>query len=415
MPIRSNTQVVALDNETTEFGVIEADFQAEKLRIVAKDIVKTLVTEPLANDTTRQDLGEHEFIEGLIHPGSEFGFSTWVQGLGTAAGDGQTPTAHAFSRAMAACFGDYTEDGTDNSGSWTDGTTLAGAPAVDAFDLTTQTNEFEDDTIIGVTLNSGAVECRPVLDWTTLTVTPAIKLSAIPDAANVCYGSANVRFTDSSTSRYYAQGEAIGVDANDSWRFFGLAGNVAFPEATAAEVQLATFTFNVASGVKLQSGITQTAPTALRPAVSAGGEFLIAPYHASAAQDISELSYLRASIEFANEYIGQEAANSLDIGISQWTLVNSTPRIVLTVPHDDNPPGGATSWTNAWEDGSTDNDFQLFFQWGVTPGQIFCLWLKRVRIVQDPEFVDVDGVAAQKVTLGRAHGVASNWAVAACL
>jgi hypothetical protein len=401
---RANTHVVALDIESTAFGTIEADFASAKKRIVAWDVVPVVVNESLENQATRQDLGEQPQIKGLIHPGSSFAFSTYAQGLVTPAGDGVVPAETAIERAFVGCFGAV--------GVGADGSNVAvGSPTTETFDQEAETSSFLTNHVVGVTLDTGEIQARPIRFADLNTINLAIKTTAAPSATNVLYGSRNVLWTEDA-ARAYIQAESVGRNASGTKQMFGMAGNVAFPETPASQAQTLNFNYQVANGTKFPT-VTQVAPTPLRPAVQAGGDFLIGMYNAAAGVTGENIDYLSMSLEFGNEYFGQEQGGTA-IGICEWVLTNSTPRWTLTFPRDfdlsawtDAPPT-ATTFTEAWELGGLDNDFTLFFQWGKVAGQIMTLWGKRMQIVEEPDTNAVmEGVEVQKVVFGRKAGIST--------
>jgi hypothetical protein len=415
MPVRANTHVIAIDEEilgTDTFGTRNTGFDSDKQRFMAFDFTTNLNEQSLEQSGTRQDLGKHERIKGLFHPESELSVSTYLQGLGTAAGDGVTPTiTNGQIYATSAVFGHKPVAAADATSTVCDGSNVAvGSPTATVFDQETETNVFGNDTVVGVDLSTG-LECRPIASWSADTITLAIALSAAPVATDILYGSANVQWRDNdNTTRPFMQAETIGLDDEDSREFYGCAGSLVFPETPAAETQAAQFTFRAASGL-YPTSTTQTSPTAIRPVVQAGGQFLVA--EAGSAKTGINADWCRANVNLTNTWAGQDAINTT-IGLSQWVLTDTDGTIEMTFAHDFDLtslalPGGSTTWRDAFIAGGTDNNFQLFYQWGTTAGNIVTFYAKAVRVAMYPEMVDVDGIAAIKVTFEPQHGTTNRF------
>ena len=396
--VRAGTHVIAADLESTAFNTQEADFDTEKLRFAAWDVSPGFKEAVIENSAVRVDLGEHPPGVGLQHQDSELGFTTYTQGLGTAAGDAVAATATAFSHLLAGCLG--------GSEALSTGSTASGTPtAIEVIE--TDDGNHADDTLVGFAGASGAVYVRPVGTYTTDTTTGVMDLlmalpsGDLPTASDVIYGGVNVQSAESSLQ--LIQGEVVGKNTAQTTDFLGAIGNFSIPEAGEGDAQTINFTFKPASFDRYQS-TTQVAPAVARPLVNAGGEFLLGKFGNTAGLS---LRFLRIGIELARTFVADPDA-SADSGLCGWVLTDQQTRITVHVPDAQSMPTGftVTNFHDSFTSSDlTENDYHLLCNWGGrTAGKIFSLYFPRMHLVMPPEQVDIDGIAAQKLTFGLTQG-----------
>lgn len=392
---RAGTHVLAVDHESTAFITEESDFDSVKLKTPIWDVGIGLKRQTIENQAVRVDLGEHPPGIGLQYPESELSLTTYTQGLGTAAGDAVAAVATAFSHLLASCLGGAEVLST--------GSTASGTPTTIEV-IETDDGNHADDTLVGFNVAStGKTYVRPVGSYTPVlgTMDLLMEVPTAPVATDVIYGGVNVQSAESSLFRL--QGELAGKNTAQNYKFLGAVGNFTLPEMTEAEAQTIQFTHKMGKFTRYDS-ITQAAPALLKPLVNAGGEFLIAQFGATAT---TSLSLLRAGVDLARTYTADPDAGS-DDGICGWVLTDQQTRITLHVRDTAAMPSGFTVSNYYSSFGSAtlvENDYHLLLNFGgKTAGKIFSLYFPRIHLVGDPEAVEIDGIAAQKLTFALTQG-----------
>lgn len=393
---RAGTHVLAVDHESTAFNTAESDFDSVKLRTPTWDVSTGMKRQAIENSAVRVDLGEHPPGLGLQYPESEVGFTTYLQGLGTAAGDGVTAARNAFSTLMASCLG-----GTPTLST---GSVATGTPTTLEV-IEADLDAHADDEIAGFEVG-GLVYARPIgtYDSGTGTCDLLMALPSAPVADDVVYGAVNIKSAE--TSLFRMQGQLAGKNTAQNYKFYGCVGNFSLPESTEAEAQSVNFTYQMGKFTRydtLDSGV-HVAPSVLRPLVNAGGEFLLAKFGQTAT---TSLSLLRIGVELARTYTADPDAGD-DSGLCGWVLTDQQTRITLHVRDTATLPTGisASNYYSAFGSATlSENDFHLLLNFGKkTPGSICSFYFPRIHMVNDPEPVDIDGIAAQKLTFALTQG-----------
>lgn len=395
---RAGSHVVAVLKETT-FKTEEVgppDFDTAKIRIATWDVGTSFSRETIENQTVRVDFGDHKAGLGLTYPASELSFSTYADGLGTAAGDASAATITALGHLLAGCLGGTPAHSTGST------VKAASSPTTTSVAETDAGNHAENTLVPFGVAADGKVYVRPVATYATDTMTLLMALPTAPTVTtDVIYGATNIK--DAQTAGYTLQGEVLGKNASQSYDYFGAVGNLSIPEAAPGEAQTLAFSFQIAK-FSHQVGTTQVAPSAARPLVSAGGEFLIANHGSTAT---TELSVLRSSLETGRTYVADPDANDTD-GLCGWVVTDQELRLTLTVKDADTPPsGGASTWRGSWEsaDDSTDNNFHILHNFGqTTAGRLFSFYLPQAHQAAEPEDTDVDGIAARTLVFAPTQG-----------
>ena len=258
-----------------------------------------------------------------------------------------------------------------------------------------------DDTLVAFVDDNGDVRVRPVGTYATDTMTLLMNLPSALSAGNVIHGGVNIQSAEDSL--FVIQGELLGKNTAQHYDFMGSVGNFSLPEMTEGDAQTIQFTHKIADFARYQSG-TQAAPSILRPLVNAGGEFLIAKFGKHTG---TNLDLLRVGIETARTYAADPDANAT-IGICGWVLTDQQTRITLHVRDTATMPSGfsvSNYFSSFGSNTATENDYHLLLNWGrKVAGRIFSLYFPRIHLVMEPEPVDIDGIAAQKLTFALTQG-----------
>lgn len=406
--------VLEVDQETSgdTFKTVNGDFaSAAKLLRIANCTV-TLGKESIANDLYTDGLGINKPIVGLTHPFSSVSFDSGAQGLVTAAGDTTAATATAVSYLAAGVCGQALALST--------GSTVAASPVDSANFDESVGGSHGVGQLIAVALSTG-IEVRPVTAYSTATIELGIKLSATPSAGNVIYGGANAKWSDNPTSLQKCQMKFVGNDLHQNYTALGCVGSLSLSEAAPSESQMLSWEYKVAAFSDLASDTKQD-PGQSERTVLAGGQFIIALEGTE--QDWMCNTYGSIGVSLNADYTAVPDPCD-DDGIQGWLRNKGSDfEVTVHVPHDFDPSAAATAagtgglgttedtWREIWRTG-TDNAFQILLQFGTTAGGIFAMWFRSMYLAQEPEIVEMDGIAAQKLTFrrktGTAYGTSSNW------
>jgi hypothetical protein len=395
---RWGTFSAAFDAETTAFATIEADFAAEKLRIPCWDFSVELKHQAIENQAVRVDLGEQLPGIGLAYPESAASFTTYVEGLAAAAPT-TAPDPTAFSHLLAASLGAH---GTAGAGS-----TIKAASSPTATSVAeTDAASHAENSLVAFQMPDGTVEVRPVGAYATDTMALLMALSGAPDEGDIIYGGINFALTEDGPLAKI-QGEAIGKNTAQNYRFLGCVGHMTLNEHSSREAQTVSWRLQAADFTRYES-VAQVAPELILPAVAAGGEFLIGKYGSTATVS---LDWLRVSVEPAREYTAHEAAGSA-IGIQDWVLTGAALRVTIHVLDVDEVPAAFTPTTYFGGFNSSDIAEKLFHLLlnfgGKVAGEICSFYFPRLHQLGEPEPVELDGVAAQKITFAATQGATAN-------
>lgn len=382
---RSGTHVLSVAVETA-FNTENSPFTVQSL--ATWDLEPGLKNQPIENQAVRVELGEQKPGLGITHPDSELTFSTYAAGLSSAAGDGVAATATALTTLIAGCLGGTPAASTGST------VKAASSPTTTSIAETDAANHAAN-TLVGFAQDDGTIEVRPVAGYSTDTMTLLMALSTAPSEGNVINGGMNIKNVETSLSTI--QGQAVGKNTAQNWKFYGSVGNFTLAEAAESEAQTLQFSFKAGSFTRYES-LTQTAPTLARPLVNAGGEYLIGKYGSTAT---STLDLMRVGIDLGREYTADPAANDSD-GICGWVLTNQQTRITLHVRDTESMPSGftVTSYFGSFNDtDETENDYHILLNFGQrVGGKILSIYIPRCHLVMQPEQVDMDGIMVQKLT-----------------
>lgn len=382
---RSGTHVLSVAVETA-FNTENSPFTVQSL--ATWDLGPGLKNQPIENQAVRVELGEQKPGLGITHPDSELTFSTYVAGLGTAAGDATAATATAMTTLIAGCLGGTPAASTGST------VKAASSPTTTSVAETDAANHAAN-TLVGFQKPDGTVEVRPVAGYATDTMTLLMALSSAPDEGDVIYGGMNVKNVESSLTTI--QGQAVGKNTAQNYKLYGSVGNFTLNEAAESEAQTLSFSLKAGSFTRYES-LTQTAPTLSRPLVNAGGEYQIAKYGNTAGD---ALDLMRVGIDLGREYTADPAANDSD-GLCGWVLTNQQTRITLLVRDTETMPTGfsVSNYFSSFNDtDETENDYHILLNFGQkVAGKIFSIYIPRCHLIMQPDPVDMDGIMCQKLT-----------------
>jgi hypothetical protein len=406
---RAGTGVVSVLEETS-WATKDGSFEANKQQVNLWNLNTNLMNAAIENQAARvSDLGKHEAGFGLAHE-STFGFSTYAYGLGTPAGDGDTPLVTFCAHLLGACLGaaPVAVDG--------DTVKAASVPTTTSVPQTTAGNlaarRFLAHTVAGVTY------VRPILSYATDTATLALALPSAPTPGDVLQGQVSIVQSEDAMA-HVLQGDILKRNTTDAakagqmYEFFGSVGNFTLPEVGVGDAQTIDFEMRTSYFTRYANK-ARVAPTSRRPVVAAGGEFLLAKFGNTAG---TELRFLNASVSLGRTYTADPAVNE-DIGINGWVLTDQDTSVTITVHDDQAMPSGfsAANFPEAFELGSGENRWHLLMVYGrKKAGQIMALYFPCLQMEREPEDVDVNGLQAWKLTFSLVAGTAGEQKVWAAL
>lgn len=396
MAIRAGTHVIAVDGPEDTFGVENGDFTSVHKTISAFNVTCNAGNETIEQQTTRVDLGNHNPIKGL--PTGSVSFQTYAQGADSSPADGNPTTETAISHLISSGFGaapvlPYAS------------AVAAGTPTTIEVEQDMETLDYAVNNILPVDVDgAGRIECSPIASTAARVHALSIPLDSAPVAANAIPASIQIIFTEEHNRT--CQIEVAGKDAADSKTLYGLAMKTVLDSVPWNQPQTLTFSTDMISAFKDLASATQTAPSAIRPLVAAGGRFrLTKSGPQTAAYTMKRLS---VGVNFGVQVVGIPNLPSDTVRFSGFERVDADIEATIVLPHDFDPNAEfgatATSMRQMWRTGT--ETLQLFGQLGIASPGIFCFWLPDCYIWGEPEFGDVDGVAVQTVKLRPVHGSA---------
>lgn len=407
--------VLEVDQEASgdTFATLNGDFASEAKLLRIANCSATLGKESLSNDLYTDGLGINKPIVGLSHPFSSVSFDSEAQGLVTAAGDATAATATAVTYLACAVCGQAPDLST--------GALVEASPTPTVSQFTEDSNGAHGvGQLVAIGLSTG-IEVRPITAYSTGAITLGIKASAAPATGNVLYGGANAKWADNPSFLQKCQMKLVGNDLHQNYTVLGAVGSLSLSEAAPNESQMLSWEYKVAEFSDLASDTKQDPGESVR-AVLAGGQFIIALEGTE--QDWMCGTYGSISASLNADYTA--VPDPCDAkGLQGWLRNKGSDfEVTIHVPHDFDPSATATAggtgglgttedtWREIWRTG-TDNAFQVLLQYGTTAGRIFAVWFRSLYLAQEPEMVELDGIAAQKLTFkrktGTAYGSASNW------
>jgi len=402
---RAGTHAIRIEGEAT-FGTIPASFPTNADPIQAWGISVSNKQSEFPNEAVMTDLGQHETGYGPSHDENELTFSTYMEGLGTAAASTVQAIATAFTTLHEISLG-----GTVNlsTGATVEPTATAGAPNSTVLVESTINGNQTANSLVCFLDASSDPHVRPVSTISgTDGMTLLMELPAIPADSSVIYGGAGVQFAEQTTQTGYY--EAIGkstASGDDDHEGTGCVATFGWAEVNGNQPQ--TLSWTVKSGDFVEDGSvtssTQVAPTNARPIALAGGDFLIAAYGSSA---VSNIDLSGSAFTLNREWSADEAPNEQD-NIEGWTCLNCPAELTIFMKPTAATPTGITASTYraAWISGGSETLYHMLFQFGRVVGNVVAYYFPRMRMSKKPERVERNGKTAQKLTFVFAQGANS--------
>lgn len=359
----------------------------------------------IANEVVRADLGTNEPGVGLWSDNTTMTFNCYPQGVGVVsgtlgAGDGETPVPNAFTYLLEASLG--------GTAVVNNGGTVASTASVTSVTETASGNHATGGILCVEDVRSGAqytgrAVCRPIGAYATATMTLLMGLpSALQSAmasGDVIYGGITIKQTEVPTVTL--QGDWLGYRASHNFEFFGAVFNFSIGEVDNGAAPVFAFEGKVASASR-NVGTSRTSVNSLRPTVLAGGEFLLAKYGNATA---TELPVLKFGFNLAREYKRQSGQNN--DGISGWVLTNQQTSLTLYVEDNATVPAGfsGSTYFDLFASGDAENQFHYFVTLGNRfPGRIVNMYLPHIHMSAEPEHSNMDEIGHLKLMFELSQG-----------
>jgi hypothetical protein len=401
--VRSGTGVLSVLNESS-YLTKDGSFEANKKQVNLWDITTNLKHQSLENQAARTvDLGKHMDGFGLAHPDSNFTFSTYCFGLGTEAGDGDTPVANFMSNLIGSCIG--------CAPVLTDGDTVkaASVPTTTTVPQTTAANLAAGKFLAHKT--GGRTYVRPILSYAGDVATLGLALPTAPAPGDVLNGQISFLQSEEPMNRVI-QGDILkrntltSADSGQMYEFFGSVGNFTLDEVGVAEAQTLSFDYKVGAFTRYNPK-TRIAPVSKRPTVAAGGEFYLAKFGNTAGLP---LKFLNVSLNLNRTYTPDPNVNS-DEGIAGWVLTDQDTEIGVTVHDNQAMPTGftASNFSESFELGDNENLYHMLWVFGnKAPGKLLAFYFPCIQLTGEPEDADQGGLQAYKLKFSLTAGLPSS-------
>lgn len=382
-----------IDGPEASFGVINGDYSSDKISMKVTSFTDGVTDAAVPDEAYTTDLGGRLHATGLAE--GQLSWTSDVRGQGTAAGDGTQASETGIGRCIASCLGGAQSLSTGDTTTATSHTTT----------VVTETNagRHEAGELALFTVGSN-VYMRPIWSRASGALTLGMALPSAPDSGGgeVINGTESIQYTDSPS--YSIQGRKIRGSTYLDRQFLGIVTDLSMPQAAEGEIQKIEFTGNVASFSRGGS-YSQTDPGTVRPAVVAGGEFLIAKSESAAAT--KALSYVGATLSVTRGWereVGPNNANGLDssFGWRPSKTQNGPITLELHLKKTDTPPAAcdASTWEEMFQTPDSNDRLQVLLAYtSGGAGRSFGVWLRDL-ILLGWEEVDFSGVMAQKLMFG---------------
>lgn len=316
--------------------------------------------EELDDTTMKEDDGDDESGKGV--PIVALSAITQVEGLGTAAGDGETPVSTAVSK-MLSCQFDIAERKVD-------GSNVAGTPTTTAVEQELETTEFEVGDIAVFNLPNEGLVGRRVTGVAAKVMTLAQALPEAPIVGSVIQGTNNIAIEKTHPGEASPTLQVQLVDPLQlmTYDLLGLGGNGLEMATAARNAQKMLKMDFVGADFRRDQVSSLTQPSASRGRSSVNREVWIA--RSGSAQATTKLKAFNYS--FKTNHDTQEVPNDNAAFANGGYHYMLDLEFMLELYLNAAPPGTGAHYFAVWEDG-TDNDFQVFIQHGKTAGRLFML------------------------------------------
>lgn len=408
---RFDDQTQEIDGPESAFATVNGGYSSSKLAFKFKDRTDAVQYQKIGDDAWSSTLGNRRPRQGLAD--GTFSFMSEPHGQGTAAGDGDQAAETPLGRKLACALGAAQDRST---GDLTD----AAAHTETAVTMTTA-GRHDADQIAAFTVG-GSIYVRPIASRSSAVLTLGMGLPSAPDSGGgeLVYGAENVAWTDDPS--YSATLRAISDSTYRHRQFRGCVFDFELQEAGEGEIPDISWTGRCVDFDRLSdtSGFSQTEPSDRRAKVVAGGQYLIAAN--GSAQTPKDIDFVRASLTCNGGWARKPGPNNSHGFDSTFGWRRNRGEgvpfeMTLHVSHDFTPPAGVGSSSfEEMADAQLDADvLQVLLAFGRSEaGRIFAVWARHLYVA-GWEMVNLDGLAAQKLTLRVQAGYATTPLVCATL
>lgn len=381
----------------------EADFADEtdlftgsesRVRIWGLD-VSSLNNEWIDDQSYQVGGGARPKIRGVSHNNIAVPFSTYAEGLGTAAGDGVAAAATGVTKLLASCV--------QRAPILTTGSVAAaGATTTSVTEADSGSHAVSGGIgIMAAALPDGTVKARPYT-YATATATMLMAYPYAPAEDAVLYGAAVLPYLYkwSGAAGYSLACRFLGADKHQHRKILGSVGTFSIPEVGAAEVPQLDFSMKAATFEDLLEGLARVSPGYSPGQILAGSECIIAAHGQTAG---ASLCPKRIGFDLSAGYLPDECLHQAT-GIAGWIRDKTPPQITVTVPHDAATPAGLTSAATTYRDSLraiTDQYHVLLNLSSGGPGKSLSVYFPRclLQAVEPVEVGEMDGQALTFVPL----------------
>lgn len=345
----------------------------------AWDVQPTFAREKLENQAAKQRRGTFAPAAGSEKV-SGVAFSTYAEGLETAAGDGVTASQTTLGQLFEASVGtEVLGTGTTID---TSGGNVLTPTVVDASGIGAHTwvgFDFDDTT--------DAIRWRPVRSKASEVLTLVYGLPNASADADVVYSSASYQMVDQLPEASSKQFRRTATRQDRNYVLNGcLAGSLAMPSVAPSAEPILNWDFRATNATKDGSSTLEPVdPPSPGPLLST--EFAIIPYGTTTYSANYQYDYYSVEWALDNGLVERPGPHNAS-GVSMW----------------DTPAGGALTFTatlpadDKWKDSfAAKDEFSILFCGSRVAGQFFGLWIDRVHIDDEPQDTDNDGILTTTV------------------
>ena len=354
--------------QETAFGVENAGFPAAA-KAIRLETGSTYVAQKveIPDATLKEDDGSDE--SGVGDPEVSLSAVVKAEGLTTPAGNGVTAGETALTWMAECALG--------NDSDLYAGALAAAGATTSAITQVTGAADFATNSVAVFTTTAG-LEARHVQDATALLLTTSMTLSSAPALNSVIYGT-NVIPILRSHAGTVTQTLQVGLkDPLQAFnrRLYGL-GCSGFELQDAAKGAHRNLKFDfMGADFSRGAALAVTQPSAARGRSGTNRQLWLAPI--GSAQTATRFNVFQFSFK-TNHNTQEVPTDGNGLANAGYNYILS-PEIVFEVYENSVAIGSAGNWMEAWEDGSTDNQFQVMFQSGRTAGRMIGVDLVNVLI-----------------------------------
>ena len=341
--------------------------------------------------------GENPDIPGLAKCQSNpVTFSTYVEGVRTAAGDGTTPTKTAITRLL--------ESHAQSAAVSTTGDLILAAPAPTTTSWK-EANAGRHDPGAGKTglvavnvAGDSRVYVRPYT-YSTDTFTLLLALPNAPAADDILYGGFIFHYTMAGPISDLSEGislaaQFLGASTTQHIRLLGMVARMEIPETTVGEGAPA-FSWSALAASYSQPAETRADPSAALGTCMVGHEWIVGAYGDTTPTTLSAASVAVTGGGDMDPWRGGGETH----GLLGYTRLKGYPRVKVTIPRNETASVPAACSGSTWEEIANDpqestNRVHICGSYSRTAGRIFGIYIES-GIVKNWSAVEKNGVDMQ--------------------